>query len=153
MYTCLENQVSSAAQLCRPTHMNERLSTFCIAAMGLPSIIMFMNHILSAARTCTVMVCPLTLHVLLKPRLHLWQLSPFPNLSDQPLTHLGHQPTSHSLSQTLVCSYYLSLPDTLNPPCLHFSLWPSTLTSAWHSWLSDSIPDNYYCYIVADTVK
>ena len=49
----------------------------------------------------------------------------------------------------LICSYYLSLLDTLNSPCLHFDLWPSTLTSASCSQLSDSIPDSH---IVADTV-
>ena len=77
-----------------------------------------------------VMVCPLTLHVLLKPCLYLQQLNPFLNLLDQPLTHLGLQPTSHSLSQTLVCSYYLSLLDTLNFPYLHFDPQPLTLTLA-----------------------
>ena len=29
---------------------------------------------------------------------------------------------------TFVCSHYLSLLDTLNPPCLHFDLEPSSLT-------------------------
>ena len=53
-------------------------------------------------QTGSVMVCPLTLHGLLKPCLHLQQLNSFLNLLDWPLTHLGHQPTSHSLSQTLV---------------------------------------------------
>ena len=50
----------------------------------------------------SVMVCPLTLHVLLKPCLHLQQFGPLPNLLDQPPTHLGHQPASNSLSQTLI---------------------------------------------------
>ena len=53
---------------------------------------------------------------------------PIPNLSDWPLTHLGCQPTSHFLSQTLVCSHYLALLDTLDPPCLHFDLQCSALT-------------------------
>ena len=68
------------------------------------------------------MVHPLTLHVLPKPHLPLQWLGPFLNLSDQPPTPLGHWPISHSLSQTLVCSYYLSLLDTLNFPSLHLSL-------------------------------
>ena len=98
----------------------------------------------------TVMVHPPTLHVLLKPHLLLLQLSLFPNLLDWPLNHLGCQPTSHFLSQTLVCSYYLSLLDTLNFPCLHFNLQSLTLTSASHSQLLVSIPDS--C-IVVDTVQ
>ena len=36
---------------------------------------------------------------------------------------------------TLVCSYYLSLLDTLDSPCLDFNLQPLTLTSASHSQL------------------
>ena len=38
----------------------------------------------------SVMVHSPTLHILLKPRLHLWWLSPFLNLSDWPLTQMGH---------------------------------------------------------------
>ena len=49
-----------------------------------------------------VIVHPLTLHDLPKLRHHLQQLGLFPNLSDQPPTHLGRQPTSHSLSWTLI---------------------------------------------------
>ena len=49
----------------------------------------------------------------------------FPNILDWPL---GHWPTSYSISQTLVCPYTLSLPDTLDSPCLHFYLQPLTLT-------------------------
>ena len=64
-----------------------------------------------------VMVCPLVLHDLPKPHLHLQQLDPFPMLLDWPPTQPGHQPTSHSLSQTLVCFCYLSLLDSLNSPC------------------------------------
>ena len=75
-----------------------------------------------------VMVCPLTLYDLPKPRTHLQQLGPFPNLVDRPLTYLSCQPTSHSLSLTLICSHYPSLLDILNPPCLYFDLQPSTLT-------------------------
>ena len=52
-----------------------------------------------------VMVHPLTLHVLPKPHLPLWQLGLFPNLSDQPPTPLGHWPTSHSLSLSHRLSY------------------------------------------------
>ena len=48
-----------------------------------------------------VMVRLPTLHVLPNPCLLLW-LGPFPNLSDRPLTHLGHRPTSLSLSWTLI---------------------------------------------------
>jgi len=66
------------------------------------------------------MVHPLTPHILPKPRLYPQQLNPFLNLSDRPLTHLGHQLLLilfHGLSYV---SYSLSLPDTLNPPWLHF---------------------------------
>ena len=76
------------------------------------------------------MVHPPTLHVLPKPHPLLQWLGAFPNLLDWPPTPLGCQPTSHPLSQTLICSYYLSLLDTLDSPCLHFGLWPSTLTLA-----------------------
>ena len=62
---------------------------------------------------------------------------------------MGLWPTSHSLSWTLICSYYLSLLDTLDFPCLPFNLWPLALPLASCSWLLDSIPDSY---IVADTV-
>ena len=72
------------------------------------------------AEVADVMVRPLVLHDLLKPHLHLQQLNLFPTLSDWPPTQLGHQPPTHSLSQTLVCFYYLSLLDTLDYPCLHF---------------------------------
>ena len=50
-------------------------------------------------------------------------------------------PTSHSLSQTLVCFYYLSLLDTLDSPCLHFDPQPLSLTSVLHTRLSDSVSD------------
>ena len=90
-----------------------------------------------------------TLHVLPKPSLHLQQLSPFPNLLDQPPSHLGHQPTSHSLSYDSHMFLLSFLLDTLNSPCLNFGLQPLTLTLVSHSQLSDSIPDS--C-IVADTV-
>ena len=43
---------------------------------------------------------------------------------------------------TLVCSYHLSLLDTLNSSYLHFDPQPSTLTSASHSQLSDSVSDS-----------
>ena len=94
------------------------------------------------------MVHSLTLHVLLKPHLHFQQLGPFPNLSDWPLTHLGCWPTLILSCMTLVCSYYLSLHDTLDSPCLHFGLQPSTLSLASCSQISDSIPDS----LVADTM-
>ena len=91
-----------------------------------------------------VMVHPLTLHVPPKPCLHLQQLVLFLNLSDQPLTHLGLWPMSHSLSWTLVCSYYLSLLDILNSPCLPFDLQPSALPLASCPQLLDSISDSLY---------
>ena len=99
--------------------------------------------------TRPVMVRPLVPHVLPKPCLHLWWLDLFPMLSDWPLTQLGHQPTSHSLSQTPICFCDLSLLDTLDSPCLHFNSWPSYLTSVLCTPLSDSISDS--C-IVADMV-
>ena len=95
------------------------------------------------------MVHPLALHDLPKPHLHLQQLNLSPKLLDWPPTPLGHQPTSHSLSQTLICLYYLSLLDTLNSPCLHFDPQPLSLTPVSHTQLSDSVPDS--C-IVADTM-
>ena len=89
--------------------------------------------------TQVVMVCP-------SFPMTFWRFDPFPTLSDRPPTQLGHRPTSHSLPWTLVCSYYLSLCDTLDSPCLNFDLWPLSLTQ---SQLSDSVSDS--C-IVADTV-
>ena len=74
---------------------------------------------------------------------------PFPTLSDQPPTQLGRRPTSHSLSQTLICFCYLSSLDTLDSPCLHFDPQPPSLTLVSCTQLSDSISDSY---IVADTV-
>ena len=71
------------------------------------------------------------------------------SISEHFRSHLDCWPTSHSLSWTLICSYYLSLLDTLDSPCLHFDPQPSTLTSASHPRLSDSVPDN--C-IVAEMV-
>ena len=65
--------------------------------------------VLSCCFLWCVMVCPPTLHVLLKPHLHLHWLNPFLNLLDQPLTHLGHQSTSHSLSWTLIWLSYVSI--------------------------------------------
>ena len=105
------------------------------------------------------MVCSLTLHAFLKPCLHLRWLGLFLNLSDQPPTHLGYQPTSHSLSQTLICSYYLSLLDTLNSlstfrsPTFNpnssfmfptFTLHPWQLYSCWQCELS-LISEDYHC--------
>ena len=81
--------------------------------------------------------------------INLQWLDQSPTLSDQPPTHLGHWPTPHSLSQTLVFFYYPSLLDTLDPPCLHFKPWPLSLTSTSHTWLLDSVSDS--C-IVADMV-
>ena len=75
------------------------------------------------------MVRPLTLHVLPKPRLVLLQLSPFPNLLDWPLTPLGHQPISQSLSWTLVCSYLgmgMGKPTHANSPPVPLPLWVCT---------------------------
>ena len=51
--------------------------------------VLFHNVVGEIPNTWTVMVHPPTLHVLLKPCLHLQWLSLFLNLSDQPLTHLG----------------------------------------------------------------
>ena len=77
----------------------------------------------------SVMVRPLVLHVLPKPSLHVWWLDPFLTLSDWPPTQLGHWPASRSLSRTLICFYYLSLLDPLDPPHLHFNPQPLSLTS------------------------
>ena len=128
-------------------HLNWSLSLSLSLSLRFPQWIPPAVLLWAVARP--VMVCPLTLHVPVKPHLYLWQLSPFLNLLDWPLTHLGHWPTSHSLSWTLTCSCYLSLLDTLDSPCLYFGLWPSTLTLALWSWLLDSVPDSY---IVADIV-
>ena len=79
-----------------------------------------------------------------------WPASkPFGLTSDPPelLAYFSFSLTDSHM--TLVSFYYLSLLDTLNPPCLHFKPQPLPLTLALRTQLSDSISDS--C-IIADMV-
>ena len=86
-----------------------------------------------------VMVCPLTLHVFLKPSLDPQHCGPSLNLSDWRPTYLGCQPTSYSLSWTLI-SFLFS-------PFTWYSWSPPVyvlISNLW-SWLQLHVPSFGLC--------